>query len=179
MNKKGLIQIYTGEGKGKTTAAVGLSVRARAYKAKICFISFHKDAARYGYGELKLLKKIGVDVYSFAKCHPLCPSSNKKIRHDEIRNMCLEGLEFIKRIYKPNKYDILILDEINICVRDGFLKEKEIISLLKKKPKSLEVVLTGRGASKGLIKCAHLVSYIKEIKHPFKQGQKRRKGIEY
>jgi len=176
MVRKGLIQIYTGEGKGKTTAAVGLASRARGHNLKVCFIYFHKDPDKWGYGEISTLQEIGVDVFGFAKKHP---HFFKSADPDKIRRECLEGLKFIKRVFKEKKYALIILDEINISLRDGFLKEEEILALLNSRPKDIELVLTGRGATEKLIKKADLVSKIKKIKHPYDSGIQRRKGIEY
>lgn len=176
MERKGLIQVYTGEGKGKTTAAVGLAIRARGHNLKVCFIYFHKDPQKWGYGEHRILKKVGVDIFGFAKRHS---RFDKKVARDKIRNNCLRGLEFIRTLYQKSKYDILILDEINISLRDGLIKERELLEILKIKPKKLELVLTGRGVTKRIIQKADLVSYIKKIKHPYDLGQKSRKGIEY
>ncbi|MBU0693907.1 MAG: cob(I)yrinic acid a,c-diamide adenosyltransferase [Candidatus Omnitrophica bacterium] len=176
MRRKGLIQIYTGDGKGKTTAAVGLAVRARGHGLRVCYVYFYKDPEKWGYSEHIVLKKVGVDVFAFAKSHPSC---SKKTNLEDVRKDCLKGLDFIKKMYGQEEYDLLILDEINISVRDGFLKEEEILGILDSKPKSLELILTGRGATKKIIKKADLVSEIKKVKHPFDSGVKRRKGIEY
>ncbi|MFZ6016383.1 MAG: cob(I)yrinic acid a,c-diamide adenosyltransferase [Nitrospirota bacterium] len=176
MRRKGFIQIYTGDGKGKTTAAVGLAVRARGHNLKVCYVYFHKDPEKWEYGEHRVLEKIGVDIFGFAKKHP---HFHKEIDPADIRKECLEGIEFIKRIYQEKKYDILILDEIIISLRDGFLKEEEVLGILDSKPGDLELILTGRGASEKIIERADLVSEIKKIKHPFDKGVQRRKGIEY
>lgn len=176
MERVGLIQVYTGDGKGKTTAAVGLACRARAHNLKVCYIYFHKDPDVWGYGEMESLKRLGVDVFGFSKEHPFC----KDVGTKEVRRECLRGLEFIKKdVYQQDKYDILILDEINISLRDGFLKEEEIMEILDSKPERLELVLTGRGAGEEIIKMADLVSEIKKIKHPFDRNIERRGGIEY
>lgn len=172
----GLIHIYTGDGKGKTTAAVGLACRARGHNLKVCYVSFHKDPKRWGCGEHRILKKIGVAVYGFAK---KCAYFDKNINADDIRRECLEGVAFIKKVYREEKYDLLILDEINISVREGFLKEKEVLDLMEGKPQKMELVLTGRNATNKVIKRADLVSGIKAIKHPYNSGTKGRKGVEY
>lgn len=176
MKPKGLVQIYTGDGKGKTTAAVGVACRARANNLKVCYIYFHKNPHKRGYGELKILTRLGVDVYGFAKEHP---GFYKKTDLSQIREECLKALEFIRKIYKMNKYDVLILDEINISLRDGFLKEDELLDILNFKPKDLELVLTGRCATGKIIRKADLVSRIKKIKHPYDLGIRSRRGIEY
>jgi len=176
MQRKGLIQIYTGEGKGKTTAAVGLACRACGHNLNVCYISFYKEPKRFRCGEHRVLKRLGVKIYAFAVKHP---HFYKNISKEEVRKECLKGLEFIKSIYSENKYGILILDEILIALRDGFLKEEEILDVLNSKPEDLELILTGRGATKKIIKKADLVSEIKKIKHPYDKGIQRREGIEY
>jgi len=173
---KGLIHVYTGKGKGKTTAAIGLACRGRGHGFRVCYICFHKEPKKWGYGEHRILKKLGVGVKGFAKRHP---HFFKDISAQEVRKECLKGLEFIKKIFQENKYDILILDEILISLRDGFLKEEEVLDILNSKPKNLELVLTGRGATEKIIGKADLVSEIKKIKHPYDRGIQRRKGIEY
>lgn len=176
MNKKGLVQIYTGDGKGKTTAAVGLAVRARGHGLKVCYLYFHKDPKKWGYGEHKILRKIGVDVRGFAKKHP---HFYRNLKADNLRQECLKGLEFIKKAYRLRQYDMLILDEINISLRDGFLKESEVMDILRTKPENLELVLTGRGATRKIIKKADLVSKVNKVKHPYDLRVRRKKGIEY
>jgi len=176
MRKKGLIQVYTGCGKGKTTAAAGQVVRAKGQGLKASFVYFHKDSDKQKSGETKILKKIGVDIFCFAKKHPYL---NKKSSRGCLKVECAEALDFIGDVLFKKKYDIIVLDEVNIAIRDGFIKEDALLRLLRKKPKKLELILTGRGASKKLIECADLVSEIKKIKHPYDSGMKMRKGIEY
>ncbi len=176
MRGKGLIQVYTGEGKGKTTAGVGLACRARGHNLKVCYIYFHKDPDRFGYGELKSLKKLGVDIFGFAQKHP---HFYKEADIDNVREECFKAVEFIKKIFRKNKYDVLILDEALISLRDGFLKEEKILDILNSKPENLEIILTGRGVTRKIIKKADLISRIEKIKHPFDMGIKGRMGIEY
>ena len=173
--KRGLIQVYTGEGKGKTTAAVGLAVRARSHNLKVCYIHFHKGDMR-NCGEIKILKKIGVDVFEFAGKHPCF---NKNVPYEDIRRGCLKALRFIKNLFSEGNYDLIILDEINISLRDGFLKEEEVLETLNLKPKEIEVILTGRGVPRTVIEKADLVSEVRSLKHPYSSGLQGRKGIEY
>jgi cob(I)alamin adenosyltransferase len=175
MKTKGLVQIYTGNGKGKTTAALGLAVRARSHGLKVAYAYFHKGYAKRGRSEHSILKKLGVDIFAFAGKHPFCDNA---ARHGDIREECLRALDVIRGLYRE-KYDLLILDEINISLRDGFLKEKEIISLIKARPKNMELVLTGRGAKKNIIGLADLVSRMQKVKHPYEKGVGERAGIEY
>jgi len=176
MKEKGLIQVYTGDGKGKSTAAIGQAVRAAGHGFKVGFVSFFKDPEVFGYGEFESLQKLGIRTFLFARRHP---HFYKKISLDEVREECLKGIEFIKELFHDQSWDMLVLDEINIAVRDGFLKEEEILSLLEAKPERLELVLTGRGVTEKIIEKADLVSEIKEIKHPYEQGIGSREGIEY
>lgn len=176
MTHKGLIHIYTGDGKGKTTAALGLAIRARGHGLKVAYIYFHKDPKRWDYGEHKILRKIGVDTFGFAKRHP---HFYRKLNPDKIRKECLKGLKFIESLYNTKKYNMIILDEINISLRDGFLKKEELLNIMKTKPRGLELVLTGRGAKEEVIRYADLVSKIEKIKHPHDLGIQRRIGIEY
>jgi cob(I)alamin adenosyltransferase len=173
--EKGLIEVYTGDGKGKTTSAIGLAIRAKSHNFNVCFIIFHKNPEKWEYGEIEILKKLNIDVFLFAKEHPHFDN----VTEEKLREECLKGIEFVKKIYKEKKYDIIILDEILISLRDGFLKEEEILDIMDKKPENVELVLTGRGATQKIIEKADLVSEIKKIKHPFDKGIKARKGIEF
>ncbi len=174
--KQGLIQIYTGDGKGKTTAAVGLALRARGHNFKVGYIFFFKNPKRFGYAELKLLKKIGVKVFGLSQKHP---HFYKNLDPNGVRRECLKGMNFIKKICCDGSYDVLILDEILISLRDGFLKEKEILEVMKLKPRGMELIMTGRGATSKIIKEADLVSIINKKKHYFDAGVKKRRGIEF
>jgi len=170
-----LIEVYTGDGKGKTSAVIGLVCRAKGHNLKVCYIYFHKNPEKWGYGEFKILKKIGVDVFGFAKEHP----HFEKVEKEKLREECLKGIEFIKKIYKEKNYDIVVCDEILISLRDGFLKEEEIIEIMEEKPENIELILTGRYITEKIIEKADLVSEIKKIKHPYDKGIKARKGIEF
>jgi len=176
MKEKGLIQVYTGDGKGKSTAAIGQAVRAAGHGFKVGFISFFKDPEAFGYGEYKSLKKLGIKTFLFTKKHP---HFNKELNPNDVCRECSEALEFIKELFQDPSWDMLVLDEINIAVRDGFLKKEEVLSLLEAKPEKLELVLTGRGVTEKIIEKADLVSEVKEVKHPYRQGIKSREGIEY
>jgi len=174
--KQGLIQIYTGDGKGKTTAAVGLALRARGHNLKVGYSFFFKDPKKFGYAEIRLLKKLGVKVFGFAHKHP---HFYKNLDPDYVRRECLKGTGFIKKLYSKVSYDVLILDEILISLRGGFLKEKEILEIMKLKPHGMELIMTGRGATSKIIKEADLVSIINKKKHYFDVGVRKRKGIEF
>ncbi|MCM8812902.1 MAG: cob(I)yrinic acid a,c-diamide adenosyltransferase [Candidatus Omnitrophica bacterium] len=179
MAAKGLIHIYTGSGKGKTTAAVGLAVRAAARGWRVCYVSFHKSRRYYAGGEQALLTKIGVDVRRFAPSHPMCRTAISLALKQQIGRQCRRGLSFLMDACRSGGYDLVIADELNICVRDGFITETEVVALLQAKPAGMELVVTGRGASAAIIAAADVVSEIREIKHPFSRGIPARKGIDY
>ena len=176
MKERGFIQVYTGDGKGKSTAAIGQAVRATGHGFKVGFVSFFKDPEVFGYGEYESLQKLGIRTFLFARRHP---HFYKDLSFDEVRRECLRGLEFIKGLFADETWDMLVLDEINITLRDGFLEEEEVLSLLELKPQNLELILTGRGATEGIIEKADLVSEVKKLKHPYEQGIRHREGIEY
>ncbi|NCN64775.1 MAG: cob(I)yrinic acid a,c-diamide adenosyltransferase [Candidatus Altiarchaeum hamiconexum] len=186
MNKsKGLIHIYTGDGKGKTTAAIGLAIRAKAHNLNVCWISFHKDIEKppYSEGDYKILKETGINMYNFVKyCEIESPYKDKKELFEHAGSECINAVNFIKEKMDSENYDVLVLDEILISLREGYLSDNEIIDLLNSKPETTELILTGRCSEeklKKIIEVADYVSKIEKIKHPYNIGVERRKGIEY
>ncbi|OGS34959.1 MAG: hypothetical protein A2474_08715 [Elusimicrobia bacterium RIFOXYC2_FULL_34_12] len=170
-----MLQVYTGNGKGKTTSAIGLVMRALGHNMKVFIIQFFKD--KNFYGEQNILRKLkNVKIFSFAPKHP-CFYKNVKIRL--VESECKKAVDLIEKVFKERKCDLLVLDEFNNAICGKFMDIKKIVCLLKNRPKNMEVIITGRNAPKQLLKIADLVSEIKEIKHPYKKGVKCRKGIEY
>lgn len=176
MNNLGLTHIYTGDGKGKTTAAVGLATRALGSGLKVLYCSFHKRPEKYGYTEMDSLKKLGAQVFNFAKGHP---HLDKSIDENEIRQQVPEAINTLTELLKTNRVDMLILDEILISVRDNYLDEAVLIDFIKNKPPHTELVLTGRRATEKVMELADYVSFVQKIKHPYDQGIFSRAGIEY
>ena len=172
----GLIHIYTGEGKGKTTASVGLAVRALSHGMNVCYVHFNKQPELYGYNEIQSLQKLGVKVLGFTNGHW---SFNSSVTKQSSRNDVLSGLAALEKYIQTENPDLLILDEILISVRDGVIEESELIEFISGKPAHLELVMTGRNASDGLIEIADYVSYIQKVKHPFDRKIYSREGIEY
>ena len=174
--KTGLIHIYTGEGKGKTTASVGLAVRALSHGLKVCYAHFNKQPELYGCNEIQSLQKLGATILGFTKGHwSFNPKVTRESSREDVKSGLAELLEFIWQEHP----DLLILDEILISVRDGVLPEDELLRFIARKPEHLELVLTGRGATEGLIGVADYVSYIQKVKHPFDRKICSREGIEY
>jgi len=167
-----MIHIYTGGGKGKTTAALGLALRAAGAGLKVYIGQFIKGK---NYSELKTLKKIkNIKVEQFGRGCFIKGRPNKK----DIET-AKNGLEKVKEILGRKKYEVIILDEINVAIKLNILRLKEVVKLIEKIPKKTEIILTGRWAHPKILKLAHLVTEMKEIKHYYKKGVKARKGIEY
>ena len=171
---KGLVQIYTGDGKGKTTAALGLLMRAAGHGARVVIIQFMKGWN--GYGEYKLLSELK-NVTLIHTGAPKCVRSGAESDWD--RSEAERAFKFAKKYAAPQMCDMLILDELSWAVSHGFVKTEDVLKLIDKKPEQLEIVITGRGMPPEIMERAELVSEIKEIKHPLAQGIKERKGIEY
>lgn len=169
---KGLVQVYTGDGKGKTTAAIGLCVRAAGHGLKSCIIQFMKGV---DYGELKFCRNtdsIKILQYGTKKFVNSKPTNADVMR----ANTALQEAE---RIIKNMEFDIVVLDEINIAVAWKLVELSRVLKLIENKPDCVELILTGRYAHTKIIKSADLVTEMKEIKHPYRSGLKARMGIEY
>jgi cob(I)alamin adenosyltransferase len=174
--KNGLIHIYTGDGKGKTTAAIGLSARALGHAQKVCYCSFHKDPDRYGYTEMQSLKALGATVRNYAKGHP---DLNRRLDGETLQTEIQLAIRELSALIASEPFDLLILDEILIAVRDGFLEEETLLAFMREKPVSLELVLTGRGATEKVMALADYVSFVQKVKHPYDQNIPSREGIEF
>ena len=171
---KGLTQIYTGDGKGKTTAAFGLALRASGRGLKVAIFQFLKDEADKTGEVMAFSGNKTVKIFRGKQKHPMFGDRSIKNLKLNIEKM----FKSVKKIIKSMEYDIVILDEINNCVGKA-LKEKDVINLMKKKPTCIELVLTGRGATKNMIKAADLVTNMSLVKHPYDKGIGARKGIEF
>ena len=172
--KRGLIQIYTGNGKGKTTAALGLALRASGHGLKVCIVQFMKGWPDYG--ELKGVKHLpGVTLHQFGR-----PDFVDKANPDpaDIR-MAHDALRYASEVVEGGECDILILDELNVALDWGLIALEEVLSLLDAKPPTMELVLTGRNAHPDIIRRADLVTEMLDIKHPYSEGIAARRGIEF
>lgn len=192
-NELGLIHCYTGDGKGKTTSSIGLAIRALGHHFKVGFVQFFKGVSYYG--ELFFLYKLYPDLFFFhfgkdclksslirqgyEKCDMSC-----KICFIDFNNPSEDDLKHVKLAWEKSKeisnfVDILILDEINLVLKYNMLSMNEFLDFIKKKPKNLEVILTGRDAPKEVIEISDYVSEVKMVKHPFNKGISGRRGVEY
>jgi cob(I)alamin adenosyltransferase len=171
---KGCIQVYTGNGKGKTTAALGLAVRAAGHGLKTYFCQFLKGQ---DYGELSAIQKLSplITIEQFGRKGFIHVTENPDKEDIE---RAQKGLQKCHKMMKSQKYQIIVLDEINVAVHFNLFEEKEIHDFLDEKPEEIEVILTGRYAPESFIERADLVTEMKEIKHYYKKGIRARQGIE-
>ncbi|MCK4357433.1 MAG: cob(I)yrinic acid a,c-diamide adenosyltransferase [Candidatus Cloacimonetes bacterium] len=169
-----MIQIYTGNGKGKTTAALGLALRAVGHGFKVIMIQFMKGKINYGELEsAKLLPNFTIEQYG--RPDFVNPENPDKIDID----LAKQALKRSKEVIKSQKFDMVILDEINVAISFGLINVDEVIDIIKQTPSKTELILTGRNAHPELEKYADLISEVREIKHHFQKGVSARKGIEY
>ncbi len=173
----GLTIVYTGKGKGKTTAALGLALRATGYEKKICMIQFIKGS--WHYGEMDSTKKLepGFEMVAIGKGFVgIIDDKSPKEDHEKIAK---EAIRISNEKIQSGKYDIVILDEINYAVNLNLISVDDVLKLIKIKPNELDLVLTGNYAKEEVIEIADLVTEMKEIKHPFQKGIKAKKGIDF
>ncbi|MFB5606837.1 MAG: cob(I)yrinic acid a,c-diamide adenosyltransferase [Candidatus Nitrosomaritimum yanchengensis] len=177
MAEQGLTIIYTGKGKGKTTAALGIALRAVGYGKKICMIQFIKGS--WHYGEMISSKKLEPDFEMIAVGKGFVGIIDDKDPKEEHEKIAKEAVKICSKKIQSGNYDIVILDEVNYAINLGLIKLEDIINLVKSKPVELDIVLTGNYAKDELIAIADLVTEMKEIKHPFQKGKKAKKGIDF
>ena len=177
MNKpgKGLVIVNTGNGKGKTTAALGLLLRAWGHDMKVIMLQFVKKSSA-NFGEHKAARKMGIEIIPRGAGFTL-PGSSKN--EAENRQLSVEQWEKARQIIQSGKYQLVALDEFTYPMNYGWLSVEDVITTLKSRPERVHVVITGRDAPEALIEYADVVTEMKEIKHPFKKGIKAQKGVEF
>ncbi|NLF41100.1 MAG: cob(I)yrinic acid a,c-diamide adenosyltransferase [Bacteroidales bacterium] len=170
--QKGYIQVYTGNGKGKTTAAFGLALRAAGAGKKVFIAQFVKGMH---YSELDAVKRFPeIELHQYGLD---CFIVNQPTQADI--EAAMEGFRKITAIINENRVDVLILDEICIALYYKLFEEAQVLALLKQKPEGMEIILTGRNAPGSIIEAADLVTEMKEIKHYYSKGVEARQGIEF
>jgi cob(I)alamin adenosyltransferase len=170
----GMVQVYTGNGKGKTTAALGLALRALGHGMKVYMIQFMKGDP--GYGELRTAR--GLSGFTIRQCGR-SDFVNRDHPDEEDVALARQGLAHAREIVASGRYDLVILDEINVAMDFHLIPTESVLDLIRSKPRGVELVLTGRGAPKRVIEAADLVTEMREIKHYYQRGKTARDGIEH
>lgn len=180
MLEKGLIQIYTGDGKGKTTAAFGLAMRIAGHGGKALIYQFLKPDT-LNLGERKIIESHceGVVVKWLDEPWDMRRSGNDEERRQSVRGAIHGVMQELETAAHERYYDVIVLDEIVFCLNQGLVDMDDVRNLIKNRSEQVEIVMTGRGASDELIELADLVTEMRPIKHPFDNGVQARKGIEY
>jgi cob(I)alamin adenosyltransferase len=172
--ERGLVQVYTGDGKGKSSAAFGLALRAIGRGLKVYIIQFIKGG--FDYGELYIVDKLpNLTLRAFGRGKFVTEKPPAKVDIE----FAEEALALAEKVVKSGEYDIVILDEINVALHLKLVEIEKVLEIVKKKPKHVELVLTGRHAPAEIVEAADLVTEMREVKHPYNKGFEARKGIEY
>ncbi|MFZ5650622.1 MAG: cob(I)yrinic acid a,c-diamide adenosyltransferase [Bacillota bacterium] len=174
-DNRGLVIVFTGNGKGKTTAALGMALRAWGQGMKILVLQFIKGG--WVYGELLASGKLeGLEIRPLGEGFVRVNGEKDEDLH---RQAALRALDEAKREIASGRWDMVILDEIIYAAGFSLLNEEELLDLISTKPLALHLVLTGRNAPQSIIDRADLVTEMKEVKHPYRQGIKAQKGVEF
>jgi cob(I)alamin adenosyltransferase len=176
-NRKGLIIVHTGPGKGKTTAALGTAFRAVGQGLKVLMVQFIKGS--WHYGELDAAKTLGEDRFRILPMgRGFVKVGAEKPDPEDVR-LVAEAWNFARGKMQSGEYDLVILDEINYAISYKMLDPAEVAEALKQKPAMVHVILTGRNAHPMIVECADLVTEMREVKHPYQKGVVAQRGIEY
>jgi cob(I)alamin adenosyltransferase len=170
----GLIIVHTGNGKGKTTAALGTALRAIGCGFKVFMVQFIKGS--WDYGELHVVDRLAPYLEIKVMGEGFTWETKDPKRDTEVAQ---KAWEFCKELIRKNEHDLLIFDEINNAIDYGYVDVHDVVQALKSKPAEMHIILTGRNASQEIIDIANLVTEMREIKHPFHQGIYAQKGIEF
>lgn len=180
MLEKGLVQIYTGTGKGKTTAALGLAIRAAGHGAKVLIYQFLKpDTLKLGERNLINTSCEGIVVKGLDEPWDMFKSMHDESQMKRVCDVIHKVMQELETAAHEKYYDLIVLDEIVFCLNQELAQFDDVERLIKHRDPHVELVLTGRGAPKELIEMADLVTEMRCIKHPYDNGTQARKGIEY
>lgn len=177
MGKDGLVIVYTGKGKGKTTAALGIALRALGYDYKVCMIQFIKGS--WHYGEMTSSKRLEPEFELTAVGKGFVGILDDKSPIEDHKKIAAEALAIAREKIASKKYNIVILDEINYAVNLGLVSVQDVLDLIRDKPSDVSLVLTGNHVRDEIVEAADLVTEMREIKHPFRSGIRAKKGIDF
>jgi cob(I)alamin adenosyltransferase len=173
----GIVIVYTGNGKGKTTASLGVALRAIGHGLKVCMVQFIKG--EWHYGELNSIKKLEPDFELIVAGKGFIGIIDDDHAFEEHVRAAKTALDIVEQKISLDTFDIIILDEINYAVHLGVLQLADVIRIIQNRPKNLSLILTGNHACEEIISLANLVTEMKEIKHPYKEGIKAKRGIDF
>lgn len=171
---QGIFSVFTGNGKGKTTAALGHIARAVGHDKKVCVIQFIKGAWSTGEESFFTNLKDKVDFYVMGRGFTW-----KSDDLEKDKKVALEAWQFAKKIIKAQQHDLVILDELTYLIRYNMIEEDEILNVIKSRPATMHLLVTGRYASEKMIECADLVTEMKLIKHPYEKGVNAQAGFDF
>lgn len=178
LKRHGLVIVYTGDGKGKTTAAVGLTVRAAGNRMRVFFLQFIKG--QWKSGERDVLRSLpGVDLEVTGRGFTIDGLRDPRIPMDDHAVAAAAGFLRARDVVLSGAYDVVVLDEILGAIAAELVSLDDVVALAREKPAHVHLVLTGRGAPRGLIDVADLVSEVVPVKHPFEKGIKAQRGVEF
>lgn len=173
----GIVIVYTGNGKGKTTASLGVALRAIGHGLRVCMVQFIKG--EWHYGELNSIKKLEPDFELIVAGKGFIGIIDDDHAFEEHVRAAKTALDIVEQKISLDTFDIIILDEINYALHLGVLQLADVMKILQNRPKHLSLILTGNHACEEIITLADLVTEMKEIKHPYKKGIKAKRGIDF
>ena len=173
----GIVIVYTGNGKGKTTASLGVALRAIGHGFRVCMVQFIKG--EWHYGELNSIKRLEPDLELIVAGKGFIGIIDDDHALEEHVKAANTALNIVNQKISLGTFDIIILDEINYAINLGVVKLEDVINIVKNRPKNVSLILTGNHAREEIISLADLVTEMKEIKHPYKKGIKAKKGIDF
>ncbi|MGE5822723.1 MAG: cob(I)yrinic acid a,c-diamide adenosyltransferase [Nitrososphaerota archaeon] len=173
----GIVIVYTGNGKGKTTASLGVALRAIGHGLRVCMVQFIKG--EWHYGELNSIKKLEPDFELIVAGKGFIGIIDDDHAFEEHVRAAKTALDIVEQKISIDTFDIIILDEINYALHLGVLQLADVMRILQNRPKHLSLILTGNHACEEIITLADLVTEMKEIKHPYKKGIKAKRGIDF
>jgi cob(I)alamin adenosyltransferase len=176
-----MIQLYTGNGKGKTTAALGTALRAAAKGKRVALVAFDKGGESH-YSERKIIRERIPEIRIFVTGRDRIDHQTNEFRFgvtDDDRAEGERGLEIVRELFRDSAADLVVLDEINSSTSLGIVSESDVLKLLDERPENVELILTGRDAPESFIQHADLVTDMQLVKHYYYQGEKAREGFDY
>jgi cob(I)alamin adenosyltransferase len=173
----GIVIVYTGNGKGKTTASLGVALRAIGHGLRVCMVQFIKG--EWHYGEINSIKKLEPDFELIVAGKGFIGIIDDDHAFEEHVRAAKTALDIVEQKISLDSFDIIILDEINYALHLGVLQLADVMKIIQNRPKHLSLILTGNHACEEIITLADLVTEMKEIKHPYKKGIKAKRGIDF